>query len=344
MSLNQEISEFLRSKGALRVGFATRETLAGGPPSTELEYILPGARSAISFALPLKQEYIEPFLAKKDRSRHEEDNLSLNLRIKDLSWEVAGLLKSRGIISKGTAANLKYRQDTPNWQVNLLPDISHRYLAVRSGVASFGWSGNAGIKGPGPAILLGTTVTTAELEPTDPIPESENFCNKCKLCTSACPMEMIEKKKEMSVTIGGVTFTHAARKSYLLCQFCCGGFTGLHKSGRWSSWSPGRFRIPDEEPELLNEFLRAVSLYNDRPPLPGGYTHPAHPENRIYLTCGNCQMICTGEKKTTGARLKLLHTSGCVIQNQDGSLSVHPALEAETAFEKFDPKHRDLYR
>ncbi|MBT4269412.1 MAG: hypothetical protein HN580_14890 [Deltaproteobacteria bacterium] len=37
MSLNGLIEEFLLERGALKVGFANKETLAGGPPSADLE-------------------------------------------------------------------------------------------------------------------------------------------------------------------------------------------------------------------------------------------------------------------------------------------------------------------
>ena len=44
--------EFLTTQGATVVGVSTKETLAGGPPSTDLEYVLPGAKSAVTFAVP----------------------------------------------------------------------------------------------------------------------------------------------------------------------------------------------------------------------------------------------------------------------------------------------------
>ena len=46
-------------------------------------------------------------------------------------------------------------------------------MAVRAGVGSFGWSGNVGLKGVGTAIILCTTVTSADLAPTAPEPEEE---------------------------------------------------------------------------------------------------------------------------------------------------------------------------
>ncbi len=38
MSLEGIIESFLRERGAIKVGFANRETLAGGPPSIDLDY------------------------------------------------------------------------------------------------------------------------------------------------------------------------------------------------------------------------------------------------------------------------------------------------------------------
>ena len=42
--------EYPLLEGAVKSGIATLETLAGGPPSVDLSYVLPGARSAIVFS------------------------------------------------------------------------------------------------------------------------------------------------------------------------------------------------------------------------------------------------------------------------------------------------------
>ena len=343
MSLEQLIDEFLSERGALKTGIATLETLAGGPPSTDLEYCLEGGRSAIGFALPLNRDHIRAYLAKEDRLSHEKDNIDTNLRATDISWELAEMLKKEGYSSKGTKANLKYRQEMKDWELFLPPDISHRYVAARSGVGSFGWSGNVGVEGYGTAVILDTTITTAELEPTGPVPEGEGFCDMCKLCTSVCASGMFDKKEETSVTIGGVTFSFSTRNNYLLCDFCCGGFTGLARSGKWSTWSPGRIPFPDDYEELFKEFVRAFDLYNRRPPLAGGIPHPALEGYKQHLTCGNCQITCWGNKEDTRENVKLLHNSGCVLQREDGELySVH-AEDAEKAVQAMGPERRALY-
>lgn len=253
------------------------------------------------------------------------------------------MLKKEGDQAKGMAANSRYRQEVKDWQLTPPPDISHRYMAVRSGVGSFGWSGNVGIKDFGTAIILGTAVTDAELTPTDPIPEDETFCDNCKRCFSACAVEMLDKKKGMSVAIGGATFTHAARREYLLCDFCCGGFTVMFKSGKWSTWSPGRFTVPEEKSDLYDEFFRAVDLYKQRPPMPGGFPHPALDNYRQYLTCGNCQIMCWGNRDDTRENLKILKNSGCVLQKSNGELYALPPKEAEAAFEAMEPSLKALY-
>ncbi|MCP3985291.1 MAG: hypothetical protein GY723_12950, partial [bacterium] len=61
--LTEFAKTFLTEIGACEVGVCTTETLAGGPPSTDLEYVLPGAKSAVSFAVQMDQEKIERYLA-----------------------------------------------------------------------------------------------------------------------------------------------------------------------------------------------------------------------------------------------------------------------------------------
>src|SRR5512139_2964123 len=96
MPLEAAIEEFLLERRALGVGIATTATLAGGPPSADITYRMEGARSAVSFALPFNRDSIRLFLGKVDRVPHENDNLSTNVRSKDLSWELAEMLKREG--------------------------------------------------------------------------------------------------------------------------------------------------------------------------------------------------------------------------------------------------------
>lgn len=355
LSLEQQIERFLMERGAIKVGFATTETLAGGPPSVDLEYKLEGARSAVSFAFPLNKEYIRAFLGKEDRGSHEKDDSDAFAYTKALSWECANMLVAEGHAAKGTSPNVKYRTEVEGWEKLQYPDISHRFIAVRSGVGSFGWSGNVGIKGYGTTIMLGTIVTDAELTATDPIPKEESFCENCKICVEACATEMFEKDRSRSVTIGGVTFSYAERRSYTRCFMCCGGATGLHKSGKWSTWSPGRFKLPEPENDTEEELDRiyecAVEGQKQRPPLPGGsestlklHNNPDVELPKVFLTCGNCQLVCWGDKKETAQNMRILRKSGCVVQRPDGTIEILPPDEAEAELNKMGPEQQALYR
>ncbi len=346
MSLNERIEEFLREHGAVKVGFADMDSLRGGPPSAELSYILPEARSAISFALPLDRDKMRAFLGKVNQAEHEADNILTNLRISQVGKEMAAWLEKEGFAARRVHANLVYRQDEPDWRMKLHPDLSHRYVAVASGMGSFGWSGNVGIKDYGTAIILGTVVTDAELEPGTPLSEEESFCTRCKICAASCAGGMFSKKEETSVTLDGNTYTFAARNALVICDFVCGGFTGLASSGKWSTWSPGRYRIPEEKADIYNEFFRAYTNYlkwPERGDGAAGYYNPAIPEKKVYLTCGTCQIICWGNTEDTRENHRLLTSSGCVLQRADGNLEVFPAEQAVEEFAGLEPEFRALY-
>jgi epoxyqueuosine reductase len=346
LKLEEEIRQFLIDRGALKVGFATLETLEGGPPSADLTYIIPEARSAVSFALPLDKDKIRSFLGKEDHTGHEQDNFDTNVKSSRLAKALALRLQEEGFASKRVISNTIYRTEIEGWELSMPPDLSHRYVAARSGVGSFGWSGNIGIKGYGSAILLGTTVTAAVLEPTPPEAPEDSFCDNCRRCVAVCASGMFSADEEMSVTLGGETFTFAARDSYLGCQFVCGGFTGLSRDGKWSTWSPGRFSVPEDPGEMTKVFLEAVGKYSrwpERTDGEGGYVNPALAEENLRLTCANCQLICWGDHKQTRENYRLLKRSGCVIQRENGDIEVLPAREAAKAFAGLPPEHRKLY-
>ena len=323
--------DFLTTQGATVVGFSTKETLAGGPPSTDLEYVLPGAKSAVTFAVPFDQEKIERYLSKEDHAGHQADNFQTNIFVSGLAVSLAEYWKQRGIPSFGVLSNGVYRQDTPGGMMDFMPDVSHRYLAVRSGVGWFGLSGNVITKDHGAAIVLGTVVTTAELEPSEPLPPEETYCEQCKLCQASCLAGLMDRKELTSVSMGGVEFSYSKRRTYHRCDLVCGGFTGLAKNGKWSTWSPGRFEIPDADEEFMPALIEALMASAPRPNIAGGFHHPAMPATRkINMTCGNCQLICHPDADERKRRYKLLTKSGVVVQNADGSLeAVAPDIAAK---------------
>jgi len=341
--MTSRVKELARCLGASAVGIATTETLAGGPPSVDLSYVLPGAKSAVSFLVPLNQSYIEPYLQKKDRHSHETDNVRANTLSTGISFEIAAYLTQKGHPSVGQTANIVYRTDTPNGPFDEKPPISHRYLAVRSGIGYFGLSGNVITPENGAAVILGSLVTTAALIPTEPLRPEENYCDNCRLCIASCASGYMNPDEETVVRMGDVDFSYSARRHHSRCDYVCGGFTGLHKSGKWSTWSPARFPIPDKDEEFLPALMNAAEPYQKRPREEGGFFHFLMPGNRINLTCGNCTLICHPDKEVRKRRHKMLIKSGVVIQRLDGSCEAVSPAEAERRLNDMPRERRALY-
>jgi len=336
--------EFMKIQGASAVGVSTTETLAGGPPSTELETVLPGARSAVTFALPLDQDKILKYLAKEDHAAHQADNFRTGNAATGLAVALADHWNQHGIPSFGVSSNTVYRADTPRGMMDFMPDISHRYLAARSGVGWFGFSGNIITEEHGAAVLLGTTVTTAELEPTEPLPVEDKYCDDCQLCLASCNSGMFDKKETSSVTMGEKDFHYSKRKSYHRCDLVCGGFTGLSKNHRWSTWSPGRFPVPENDEEFRQTLIDAMKASKPRPDIEGGFFHPAMgSERKLNLTCGNCQLLCHPDRDERKRRYKLITKSGVVVQHEDGSLEAVSPKAARKHLSEMSPERRATY-
>ena len=343
-ALTEFAIEYMQVQGASAVGVSTMETLAGGPPSTDLERVLEGARSEITFALPLDQDKILGYLGKRDHAAHQADNFRTGNAATGLAVSLADYWNQQGVPSYGVSSNAVYRHDTPRGMMDFLPDISHRYLAARSGVGWFGFSGNIITKEHGAAVLLGTTVTTAELLPTEPLPADDKYCDECQLCLASCNSGLFEKQEKTTVTMGGLDFSYSKRKSYHRCDLVCGGFTGLSKNGKWSTWSPGRFEIPETDEAFISVLVDSINASAPRPEIEGGFFHPAMgSERKINLTCGNCQLLCHPERDERKRRHKLLTKSGVVVQHEDGSLEAVSPKAAEKHLSEMSPDRRATY-
>jgi len=249
---------------------------------------------------------------------------------------------------KGQAAvpvesNFVYRKDTPRGPLDEKPPISHRYLAVRAGLGHFGLSGNVIRKKEGAAIILGSVVTDAQLTPTDPLPAEENYCDECRMCLSACASGLMHPEEKTTVTMGGVEFSYARRQSYNRCDYVCGGFTGLSKSGKWSTWSPARFPIPEKDEEFLDAIRGAIKPYAYRPKQGIGFYHALLPGNKGQMTCGHCQLVCHPDRDIRTKRFKMLTEAGVVIQLEDGSLKAVSPEEAQEHLATMRPDVRALY-
>ena len=343
-SLTEDVINFLMCEDACAAGVATIETLAGGPPTADITSVLPGAKSAISFAVPMDQSLISPYLAKKERRPYQHEHIHVHALTSGMALALSRYLDQRGYPSYPLASNNVYRTDaSPGGANDLIPDISLRYLAVASGVAQFGLSGNVLTKEHGAGIILGGLVTTAELEPTEPLPDEENYCDGCRLCMAACSASMMDPEEETTVKLGNKEHTYSKRRTYHRCELVCGGFTGMHPSGKWSTWSPGRFEIPEKDEDFMGALINAVMAYRQRPETEGGFFTPLL-DKKLGMTCGCCQIVCVADKEERKRRYKTLIESGCVVQSPDGTLEAFSPEEAAERVAAMDDETRALYQ
>ncbi len=340
--LNALVLEYPLLEGAVKSGIATLETLAGGPPSVDLSYVLPGAKSAVVFSVAMNQTSIPDYLGKKDRLSYEREYNLTNSISSGIAVKLAGNLSQRGFPAVSLAANDVYRDDTPMGRFDMSPPISLRYLAVASGVAFFGWSGNVIDGKHGACIILGAVVTSAELAPTAPLDGETNYCDECRLCSAVCASGLMNADQRTEIRLGAQPFSYAARRAYTRCQYVCGGYTGLHRSGKWSTWSPGRFPLPDEDDPYLNLLIASTVPYGQRPEGPGGRYHSLM-DSKLYTTCGNCQIVCVPAKEERKRRYALLAEGGVIVQNEDGTLEAVSPQEAKDRLKAMPEDQRALY-
>ena len=247
--------------GASKSGIATKETLKGSH-LTDLDYVLPGARSAIIFCVPFDQNLIEPFLSKRSFELNENKIRTTTLAF-GISFEISAVLTSLGYSAYPVASNFAFRKDAPNGIFDRIPPISLKLMARACGIGHIAQSGLIVNKEHGAAFSLGGVVTDAELEPTGPLPEEENYCDRCLICRKACIADHINRDAR-TMELGNETVRTGNCRLPARCAYPCGGITGLHKSGEWSTWSPGRFPLPEEDEEYITISRRYVQKYLQR--------------------------------------------------------------------------------
>jgi epoxyqueuosine reductase len=330
--LKQEIIDYMLKAGATAARVTVKEKLFG-PPSADPTYVLPSARSIIAFNVALDRDFIPDYFGKVSRLPFRYEMYRAYQSIGSIGRLAADYLTSHGFQAVGLSPNGVYRRELsrPGF---LVPDFSVRFAALASGLATQGWSGNVLYPGHWAATFYGAVITDAELQPDDP--STEAACDQCKMCTRVCPPQFFAAKESQSVTLGGKEFTYGAKRSHMRCGISCAGFAGLSRNKKWSSWSTGPETTPEND-ENLPEFNQKVM----KDPL------NAHLLSHIYPTilekdkgngvlrrrladtnptCCNCLLVCSGPRPWRQKLVKLLHSSGIVIweNNQEVVKNHHP--------------------
>ncbi len=326
------------------VGIASADTLSQGPPSADPRYLLPEARSVLSFALVLDRRKVNDFIAKRSWRPHCDDRKETVQRLYSIGDMVAETLRREGYAAVNVDINNNYRPEEGAADVTEMtefhPAFSHRYAALAAGIGRLGWSGNLMTREYGALVELGSVLTAAELIPDDPIPDDEHPCDGCRICTAVCPVGMIPPRESMALEVAGIRETIARKEPNTCCWIGCTGYEGLSRNGSWSNWSPFRLGrpLPDSKPELDR---LCISLQKADPQMQADdssfddYRRAVFDPDWLYYTvCGFCRSVCAHDREERIDNRKAIHTSGTAALTLDGRhvRADETAVEIETPF------------
>ena len=128
--------------GADLVGITSSALLADGPPSADPRYLLPSAKSVISFACALEGEKANDFISKKSWRPHCENRKTIARKLYQIGDALAEQLRSEGVEAVNVDINNNYRPEDGAADVTEMtefhPDFSHRYAALAAGIGRLG--------------------------------------------------------------------------------------------------------------------------------------------------------------------------------------------------------------
>jgi epoxyqueuosine reductase QueG len=232
-NLKARLVEKTLSLGAVRARVASRDMLEG-PPSADTDYVLPGARSVLSFAVPLGTDWIEDYFAKKTSRVFADVMYDRYQLIGAIGGELVSLLEGAGFEAVSPQPNGVYRPGVSHGGF-MVPDFSHRYAALASGVGTLGYSGNVMVEGYWSTVFLGSVVTDADLPVDEPL--QENLCDDCRICTTACALGFMDPKQKQTSVLGSREHTCSKKHNHGRCRLVCAGLVGMSRKGKWSTCS-----------------------------------------------------------------------------------------------------------
>jgi len=172
-----ETERHIRDRRARGLFADMRFTMAQPEISCHPEALLPGARSVVSaaYCYYVREPHLVPGEGRLARYTWHDGYAVLRERLDDLGRRLGG----------------EYR---------VLVDANQhvdREAAARSGVGFYGKNTMLITRRHGSWVVLGTLVTTAELEPTPPL---ELDCGSCTLCIEACPTGALDEPGVLDAT------------------------------------------------------------------------------------------------------------------------------------------------
>ena len=328
-SLETRMKSLAMSLGANLAGITTTKALSDGPPSADPRYLLPSANSVISFAVSLDRNIVQDFISKKSWRPHCENRKAIAQTLYTIGDGLVERLRSEGYEAVNVEVNNNYRSEKNASDITEMtefhPDFSHRYAALAAGIGRLGWSGNLLTQKYGALVELGSVLTSATLPPDTPIPDEKHPCDRCKMCSLVCPVEMVQPRASTQVSVAGVTETISRKRPNTCCWIGCTGYEGLAPSGSWSNWSPYRLghSLPKNKQELDS---LCISLQKADPQMQvadNSFTDYRQavfdPDWFYYTVCGFCRSVCVPSRDERLANRKLIINSGTAALKLDGS-------------------------
>ncbi len=337
IDIKLHLKQLAINKGASLTGIANSEKLADYHFS-DPEYLLPGAKSVLVFAVPIDTSIISDYLAKTsfaardEMSRHEGE---IYHKLWKIGATLTEYLQSLGYETVNAWPNRDYREFKSGEKVsnpfNLTPEFSHRFAAAAAGLGSFGWSSNIITQQFGAAVYFSSVITAAFLEPDPPLKDSP--CDQCKLCSQVCQVGFVKKGgEEQQIQLGSKIFSHGMNDYIGKCVLCCGGWVNHLLYPSWTNFSPlnADFSFPDDPVEFQNEYRETARTALKGPDgrmkrnfehhikLNQKGMHQADLEE-YKVVCAYCQLICWGDKINRLRNVKLVQKSGVVKVDNNNS-------------------------
>ncbi|MGD8243110.1 MAG: hypothetical protein PVF59_09800 [Desulfobacterales bacterium] len=332
------------SLGADLVGITTTDILADGPPSADPRYLLPSASAVIAFARALDGDLVQDFISKKTWRPHCENRKAVAQTLYAIGDALADQLRSEGHEAVNVDLNNNYRPeegaDDVTEMTAFLPDFAHRYAALAAGIGRLGWSGNLLTRKHGARVELGSVLTSAVLRPDMPIADAHHPCDRCKMCSLVCPVEMIHPKTSTQVTVAGITETIARKRPNTCCWIGCTGYEGLATAQTWSNWSPYRLGqpLPADKRELDALCIRLQKADPQMQSAANSFDNYRQavfdPDWFYYTVCGFCRSVCAPRRADRLANRRLIVNSGTAALKLDGAhvAAEESAVAIETPF------------
>ncbi len=200
--LTEEVKELARGEGAYLIGVADVGRFEGAPRGHHPAEIVRGARSVISFGIPLVEqvadweemfldsEIVRPEIRKtmlQDYLYSVVNYNDINDRLDQIALRLTLYIQSRGFRSTMFPATFgasyqKFHDMMPDW----MGLFSQRHAAVRAGLGEFGLNNVVVTPEYGPRVRFNSVITQAPLAVSPLLQEKACRGSGCALCVERC--------------------------------------------------------------------------------------------------------------------------------------------------------------